>query len=61
MRKLKAYFRKLGIPILVYTDEDLADHDALFEEIEKYLSPTKVPKQLEFQAMEDFLAFTPAK
>jgi hypothetical protein len=61
MRKLKAYFRKLGIPILVYTDEDLADHDALFDEIETYLSPTKVPKQLEFQAMEDFLAFTPAK
>jgi len=61
MQKLKAYFRKLGIPILVYTDEDLADHDAMFEEIGKYLSPTKVPKQLEFQAMEDFLAFTPAK
>lgn len=58
MKKLKAYFRKLGIPILVYTDDDLADHEALFKEMCKYLTPSKVPKQLEFHAMEDFLSFT---
>jgi len=61
MKKLKAFFRKLGIPVMVYTDVDLAEHDALFEEFEKYLSPTKAQKQLEFHAMEDFLSFTPAK
>jgi len=61
MKKLKAYFRKLGIPVLVFTDADLVEHDALFEEIAKYLSPTKVQKQLEFHAMEDFLSFTPVK
>ncbi|MFT4435048.1 topoisomerase [Caballeronia sp. 15715] len=59
MRKLKAYFRKRGIPILVYTDEDLLDKDGLFAEISKYLSPKKVAKQLEFHAIEDFLAFSP--
>ena len=59
MKKLKAYFRRLGIPVLVYTDTDLADYDALFKEIEKYLSPTKIAKQLEFHAMDEFLAFTP--
>lgn len=58
MKKLKAYFRKLGIPIQVYTDDDLSDYDNLFDEIKIYLSPSKTPKQLEFQAMEDFLAFT---
>lgn len=61
MKKLKAYFRKLGISVMVYTDVDLEDHDALFEEFAKYLSPTKSQKQLEFQAMEDFLSFTPVK
>lgn len=61
MKKLKAYFRKLGIPVMVYTDADLANYDVLFGEFEKYLSPTKALKQLEFHAMEDFLAFTPAK
>lgn len=58
MKKLKAYFRKLSIPVLVYTDTDLADYDVLFEDIKKYLSPTKIARQLEFHAMEDFLAFT---
>jgi hypothetical protein len=61
MKKLKAYFRKFGIPVMVYTDVDLVDHDALFEEFDKYLSPTKAQKQLEFQSLEDFLTFAPGK
>ncbi len=60
MRKLKAYFRKLGIPVLVYTDTDLENIDGIFDEISEYLSPSKVAKQLEFQATEDFLAFSPS-
>lgn len=60
MRKLKAYFRKFGITILVYTDSDLKDYDAIFEEVSAYLSPTRASKQLEFQAIEEFLAFAPS-
>lgn len=30
MKKLKAYFRKLRIPVMVYTDDDLANYGALF-------------------------------
>ena len=61
MRKLKAYFRKFGIPVVVYTDEDLKNHDTMFAEIAGYLSPVKAPKQLQFHAMADFLSFTPQK
>ncbi|MNJ42430.1 hypothetical protein D3C77_374010 [compost metagenome] len=61
MRKLKAYFRKRGIPIIVYTDSDLKDPDAIFDDIAAYLSPTRKAKQLEFHAMEDFLAFKPGR
>ncbi|NWC48932.1 topoisomerase II [Pseudomonas edaphica] len=61
MRKLKAYFRKQGIPIIVYTDSDLKDYDAIFDEMAAYLSTTRKAKQLEFHAMEDFLAFKPSR
>jgi len=61
MMKLKAYFRKRGIPVIVYTDKALQDHNAIFDEISEYLTPSKMPKQLEFQAMEDFLSFNPSK
>ena len=58
MEKLKAYFRKFSITVLVYTDANLKDYDAIFEEIAKYLSPTESPKQLKSQVIEEFLAFT---
>lgn len=61
MSKLKAYFRKRGIPVLVYTDKDLQDHSKIFSEIEDYLTPAKRPKQLEFHALADFLAFDSPK
>lgn len=57
MKKLKSYFRKLGITVLVYTDTALADADAVFAEVQKYLTPSVAPKQLEFQAMKEFLSF----
>jgi len=57
MRKLKSYFRKFGISILVFTDSDLADHDALFESITEYLNVQSSPKQLEFYAMDELLSF----
>jgi hypothetical protein len=60
MKKLKSYFRKLGITVLVYTDSDLKDYDAIFKTIIDYLVVSKAPRQLEFQSIEDFLAFTPS-
>lgn len=59
-RKLKSYFRKFGVTILVYTDSDLENYDSIFEEIVKYLSPNQSSKQLEFQVIEDLLAFQPS-
>lgn len=57
MSKLKAYFRRRGIPVIVYTDKDLQDYSRIFSEIRDYLTPAKRPKQLELHALEDFLAF----
>lgn len=61
MSKLKAYFRQRGIPVIVYTDKDLQDYSKIFSDIEDYLTPAKRPKQLEFHALEDFLAFKSPK
>ncbi|NKA72363.1 hypothetical protein GO285_01273 [Ralstonia solanacearum] len=61
MTKLKAYFRKRGIPVIVYTDKDLEDYDKIFADVADYLNPAKVPKQLEFHALADFLKFEPPK
>lgn len=57
MKKLKSYFRKFGITILVFTDTDLADHDALFESIIEYLNVQNSPKQLEFHTIDELLNF----
>lgn len=59
MKKQKSYFRKFGITILVYTDSDLKDYDSIFQDISKHLIPFQAPKQLEFQAIADLLAFNP--
>jgi hypothetical protein len=61
MSKLKAYFRKRGIPVIIYTDKDLRDYDKIFSDIEDYLTPTRAARQLEFHAVKDFLAFKPPK
>ena len=60
MKKLKSYFRRFGITVLVYTDTDLKNHDAIFDTITDYLNVTNSPRQLEFQSIEDFLAFEPS-
>ncbi|WP_448267737.1 hypothetical protein [Nostoc sp. DSM 114159] len=60
MMKIKSYFRKLGIIVIVYTDSDLEKYDVIFEEISKYLSPSQSRKQLESQAIADILAFKPS-
>jgi len=57
MKKLKSYFRKFGITVLVYTDSELYDIDSIFFEVEKYLTASIAPKQLEFQAIKEFLSF----
>lgn len=57
MRKLKSFFRKFGIVILVFTDTDLADPDALFEDIKKFLNPEKAPTQMRLSVLDDFLNF----
>jgi hypothetical protein len=59
MRKLKAYFRQRGIPVIVYTDKDLQDYDQIFTEIAEYLTPSAMSKKLEFHAIEEFLSFVP--
>ena len=35
--KYKNYFIKYGITVLAYTDQDLENPDAIFEDIKKYL------------------------
>lgn len=37
MKKHRAYFEKFGITTLIYTDDELADMDAIFENMEPFL------------------------
>jgi hypothetical protein len=59
MKKHKDYFRKHGVYALIYTDNDLANPDALFEEIRQYLVPTKLSHQLEIHALDELHRFKP--
>lgn len=59
MKKQKDYFRKHGVYALIYTDSDLADHDALFKEIGKYLVPKQMAHQLEIHALDELERFDP--
>jgi hypothetical protein len=52
-KKLEGYFRTHGITVLIYTDEDLADPDKLFQEVAKYLTPRAAPRQLSLHIMRD--------
>jgi hypothetical protein len=54
MKKHKDFFRHRGIFTMIYTDADLADIDAVFEDIKKYLTPTLAPKQLNFHILDNF-------
>jgi hypothetical protein len=52
-KKLEGYFRTHGITVLIYTDEDLADPDRLFQEVARYLTPRAAPRQLSLHIMRD--------
>lgn len=57
MEKQKEYYRKYGVYTLIYTDTDLQDMDAIFEEMKKYLQPEYENKLLLKTAMERFAGF----
>jgi hypothetical protein len=59
MQKHKDYFRKHGVWASIYTDKDLADPDELFEDIKRYLVPTRVAHQLEIHALDELRRFKP--
>lgn len=54
MKKHKAFFKKFGIFALIYTDEDLANKNQLFEDIKTYLEPKPTGTQLRFHILDDF-------
>jgi hypothetical protein len=57
MKKHKDFFRTHGIYALIYTDSDLQDPDAVFEDMKKYLSPSKASVQLIIHAIDEFLKY----
>lgn len=57
MLKIKSFFRKHGIVVLVFTDTDLKDLDSVFEQIENFLKPEKASKQLRLSVLDDFMHF----
>jgi hypothetical protein len=54
MAKHKAYFKKFGIFVLIYTDSDLANMDMVFNDIKKHLSPAESQKELNFHVLDSF-------
>ena len=54
MRKVKSYFSKHGIFVLLFTDQDLSETDKVFGEIKRFLDPVSVTAQLKLSIMNDF-------
>lgn len=54
MEKHKAYFKKFGIFVLIYTDKDLANMQAVFDDIKKWLAPVRIQQQLNFHVIDNF-------
>ena len=54
MEKHKAFFKRYNVYALIYTDKDLTDMDALFEDMTQYLEPVDKVVQLDFHLMEKF-------
>ncbi|MGM4998260.1 hypothetical protein AB8A05_05940 [Tardiphaga sp. 538_B7_N1_4] len=54
MDKHKAYFKKFGIFVFIYTDKDLADMAAVFDDIAKLLTPAETQQQLNFHVLDSF-------
>lgn len=57
MKKHKEYYRKHNIFTLIYTDSDLSNPDDLFNEMEKYLCPKKIYKQLLIHSIDRFMSY----
>ncbi|TAE92126.1 MAG: hypothetical protein EAZ81_03670 [Verrucomicrobia bacterium] len=54
MRKVKTYFSKHGIFVLLFTDQDLTHPAKVFDEIKRFLDPVEVTSQLKLSIMDDF-------
>lgn len=55
LRKISDYFLDKDIQVVVFTDADLADPDAVFQRISSFLAPTKRPQQLLLHSAYEFL------
>lgn len=53
--KLRNYFKKFGIYTLTYSDKDLEQPQAVFEDIKNYIEKD-IPKQLQFEILHEFLS-----
>jgi len=56
MEKHKAFFRKYGIFVLIYTDSDLANLDKIFADMRDFLEPKTRKNTLQFQIMQDIIS-----
>ncbi len=56
MKKHKAFFRKYGIFVLIYTDSDLANLNKIFDDMRRFLEPKTRKSTLQFQIMQDILS-----
>ena len=54
MKKLKKFFKKHGIFVLVYTDTDLAEPESVFSDIRNHLEAAEPTKQLSFDQIDNF-------
>ena len=55
MSKHKAFFRKHGIFVLIYTDNDLDDISDVFIDMKRYLEPKSRAIQLRYHIIQDLL------
>ena len=54
MEKHRAFFKKHQIFTLIYTDEQLAKIDGVFDDMKRYLEPVNKMVQLDFDLLEKF-------
>ncbi|MFA9201612.1 MAG: topoisomerase II [Cypionkella sp.] len=54
MEKHRSFFKKHGIYALIYTDEQLAKIDEVFDDMQQFLNPVDQVEQLDFHLMEAF-------
>jgi hypothetical protein len=56
MAKHKSFFKRHSVYALIYTDKDLADMDAILEDMKQYLEPIDKVVQLDFHLLQKFFA-----